>query len=152
MSRRLSQAGVDLRWQVGDLPVLPQLGPKHVLEITRIVQEAIANALKHSGAKRIGVAARTEQGAQGVQIVVEVSDAGGGFGAQRGEGTGRGIAGMQRRAAWLGGRLHIASDPSGTTVRLELPLAAPSKQPAPEQALEHGRASGAGLAHSDLVE
>jgi signal transduction histidine kinase len=152
MSRRLAQAGVEMRWQVGDVPTLPQLGPKHVLEITRIVQEAIANALKHSGAKRIAVAARTEQGAHGLQVVVEVSDEGAGFGARGGEGTGRGIAGMQRRAALLGGRLHIASDPSGTTVRLELPVAASSKQPAPEQALEHGRASDAALAHSGPVE
>ncbi|MEO8062441.1 MAG: ATP-binding protein [Pseudomonadota bacterium] len=152
MSRRLAQAGVEMRWQVGDMPMLPQLGPKHVLEITRIVQEAIANTLKHSGTKRIGVAARTEQGARGAQVVVEVSDEGGGFGAERGEGTGRGIAGMHRRAALLGGSLHIASDPKGTTVRLELPLELPSKQAAPEQAREHGSAPGFGQAHSSLVE
>ena len=55
MSRRLAQAGISLRWQVEDLPPVPDLRPKEVLEITRIVQEAIANALKHSGSRSLRV-------------------------------------------------------------------------------------------------
>jgi len=149
MSRRLAQAGVDMRWQVGDIPMLPDLGPKDVLEITRIVQEAITNSLKHSGARRIGVAAHAETRGTELEIIVEVSDDGGGFRARQGEGTGRGIVGMKRRAATLGGQLHIAADASGTTVRLEIPARRPpSKAPAGGQALEYGSASGLPRAHS----
>lgn len=153
MSRRLAQAGVEMRWQVGDLPTLPDLGPKDVLEITRIVQEAITNSLKHSGARRIGVAAHAETRGTELEIIVEVSDDGGGFRARQDEGTGRGIVGMKRRAATLGGQLHIAADATGTTVRLEIPAKRPpSKAPAAGQALEYGSASGVSAAHSGSTD
>jgi signal transduction histidine kinase len=150
MSRRLAQAGVILRWQVGDIPAVPNLGPQHVLEITRILQEAITNAMKHAGARSIAIRAQVESVGGEAQIAVEIADDGGGFGARpNGEGTGRGISGMHRRAESLGGRLHVATDTSGTTVRLELPLrAAPSKATDDEQAREHGQPTGVVLRHS----
>jgi signal transduction histidine kinase len=124
MSRRLAQAGIELSWQIGDLPPLPELGPKHVLEITRVVQEAITNALKHSGASRIRVAAGAIDGPAGTVIRVEVCDEGQGFlPGERGEGTGRGLANMRRRAATLGAQLDVETSTRGTVVRLDLPIA-----------------------------
>jgi signal transduction histidine kinase len=151
MSRRLAQGGIEMRWQVGDLPPLRDLGPKHVLEITRIVQEAITNALKHSGSRQIRVAALVvESGAEPV-IRVEIGDDGRGFQAgERGEGTGRGLAGMRRRAATLGAQLAIETGAGGTTVRLELP--AVSRRAPQRQAREHGQPAAAARAHSDALE
>jgi signal transduction histidine kinase len=139
MSRRLAQAGVELRWQVGDLPALPDLGPKHVLEVTRIVQEAITNALKHSGARCISISSGVSEGPPR-RIFVEIADDGRGFAAgARGEGTGRGIQGMHRRAATLEAQLTI-DGAGGTRVRLEM------------QAHDHGQATPAAVPHSDAMK
>ncbi|MEP6504435.1 MAG: hypothetical protein ABJD97_13950, partial [Betaproteobacteria bacterium] len=47
---RLGKGGIELQWNVVDLPPMPMLTPHSVLSILRIVQEAFANCLKHSGA------------------------------------------------------------------------------------------------------
>ena len=83
-------------------------------EILRIAQEALANAVNHSGASHIGV--RLGRG------VLEVSDDGAGFDPDDAELRSRrlGLTSMEERAARLGARLAIRSAPrSGTTVRLE---------------------------------
>jgi signal transduction histidine kinase len=147
MSRRLAQAGVELSWQIGDLPPLPGLGPKHVLEITRVVQEAITNALKHSGAHRIRVAAGAVDGRARTVIRIEIADDGRGFrSGERGEGTGRGLAGMRRRAATLGARLEVETGEGGTLVRLDLP--ADTRATADGQACEKGQTVTPERAHS----
>lgn len=151
MSRRLAQGGIEMRWQVGDLPPLRDLGPKHVLEITRIVQEAIANALKHSGSRYLRVSALVAETDGAPVIRVEVGDDGRGFrDGERGEGTGRGLAGMRRRAAALGARFSIDTGAHGTTVRLEIP--AVSRRAPDRQAREHGQPVAAPGAHSDALE
>lgn len=126
MSRRLAQAGVEMRWDVADLPPLPDFGPKRVLEVTRIVQEAITNALKHSHARQITVSARELHLPQGHAIAVEIADDGRGFSVpsptESSRVGGRGLSGMRRRAAELGGSLRVESSDAGTRVRLELPL------------------------------
>jgi signal transduction histidine kinase len=150
MSRRLAQAGVELSWQVGDIPPLPEMGPGQVLEITRVVQEAITNALKHSGARRIRVAAGAVDGAPRTVIRIEVGDDGRGFRpGERGEGTGRGLAGMRRRATTLGAQLDVKTSGTGTVVRLDLPA---SRAAADRQACEPGQPSTPAHAHSDAAE
>lgn len=87
--------------------------------ILRIADEAIHNALRHSGASRIVV--RLSGGER--SMVVEVSDDGGGFdpGEARLRSRHLGLTSMEERARELGGRLEITSAPgTGTTVRLEL--------------------------------
>ncbi len=91
----------------------PQRGEETIL---RIADEALHNAVRHSGARRIIV--RLGQGA------VEVQDDGVGFepAAARLGSTHLGLTSMEERARELGGRLHISSTPGGgTTVRLEVP-------------------------------
>ena len=85
--------------------------------IYRLVQEALNNAAKHSGAKHAKVA--VVQG--GATIRVEVVDDGNGFAADRVRGMG--ILGMEERVKRMGGSLAIQSEPGkGTTVKAELPL------------------------------
>jgi signal transduction histidine kinase len=87
--------------------------------ILRIADEAIHNALRHSGASRIVV--RLSGGER--SMVVEVSDDGAGFdpGEARLRSRHLGLTSMEERARELGGRLEITSAPgTGTTVRLEL--------------------------------
>jgi PAS domain S-box-containing protein len=85
-------------------------------DLLRIVQEALANARRHSRARRVQVRARTS----GQKLRVEVSDDGRGFDPDE-VSPGLGTKGMHERARALGGELGITSKPGeGTTVRLEL--------------------------------
>ncbi len=79
----------------------------------RILQEALTNARRHSGAKTISVSVKRE----GNDLVAEVSDDGRGFGPDTAPGVGQGS--MRERAAVIGGELEIKSESGrGTRVRL----------------------------------
>ena len=117
---RLGKGGIDLQWNVVDLPPLPMLTPHSVLSILRIVQEAFANALKHSGATRIAVTTGL-QGEPGVDEVAHIVIADNGQGIDTRRGVGRGLENMRRRAAALGGRIKLSSQPGRTEVLLEFP-------------------------------
>jgi signal transduction histidine kinase len=80
-----------------------------------VVAEALTNAVKHSGADRITVRLRDENGV----LVVEVTDNGRG-GADNALGTG--LLGIQRRVAAFDGTTRIVSPPGGpTSVRVDIP-------------------------------
>ena len=117
---RLGRSGIALDWRVGDLPVLPDLGPERVLHLIRIVQEAIANAIRHSGARHLVVVAERAGTDDGQAIVVRVTDDGGGL--PPAPFPERGLANMRRRASLLGGSLTVSSSSGGTTVELRLPV------------------------------
>jgi signal transduction histidine kinase len=88
----------------------------------RIVQEALANALKHSRTDRVEVELRREADS----LYITVSDAGVGFTGVPGETPGRGLGllSMRERARLLGGECVIDSAPErGTRVRARLPVA-----------------------------
>ena len=85
--------------------------------VYRIVQEALTNVSRHSGAKSAQVA--VEQTATSLQLTV--SDDGSGFDPQTTRGIG--LLGMEERVKQLGGTLETRSQPgSGTTLRVTLPL------------------------------
>lgn len=86
-------------------------------EALRIIQEALTNARRHSGATRVLVTLKTEGG----DLVAEVSDDGVGFGTENVPGVG--MSSMGERAAAIEGRLRIESSPGqGTSVRLRVPM------------------------------
>jgi signal transduction histidine kinase len=88
-------------------------------ELYRIAQEALANALKHAGARQLCVGVRADAKA----VRLDVADDGCGFDpANAGRGKHLGLVSMRERAH--GGELVIESLPgSGTSVRLALPVA-----------------------------
>ncbi|NUP73278.1 MAG: sensor histidine kinase [Sinomonas sp.] len=81
----------------------------------RVVQEALTNAVRHSGARRVAV--RLER--EGRLVVVEVHDDGAGL---RGAAPGSGLRGMRERVEAVGGTLALTDD-GGLRVRAELPEA-----------------------------
>jgi signal transduction histidine kinase len=110
------RAGVKASLQVegdGSLPGELEAG------LYRVVQEALNNALKHSGAESVVVSLRFHAEA----IELEVVDDGIGFDVDAAQsGGGLGLRGMHERAAQLGGKLSLHSRPRrGTRVRLEVP-------------------------------
>src|SRR3954454_4788360 len=113
MLRRLHRVEIDL--EVDDAVALGGGGDREVL---RIAQEALANGVRHAGARHVGV----RLGSAGGSVLLEVSDDGTGFEPSDPDLRSRrlGLTSMEERAARLGGRLEIRSAPgAGTTVRLE---------------------------------
>lgn len=74
----------------------------------RIVQEAITNVVRHSGARHADI--RLGYGLDQLSVQVDDDGAGAGAGAL---GEGSGIRGMRERAAALGGALTVGPSPSG---------------------------------------
>jgi len=84
----------------------------------RIAQEAIRNAVKHSGTKRITVRLRERDGT----LHLDVHDEGRGFDMNSPPGRGLGLTSMEERAGALGGTVRITSAPEeGTTVSATVP-------------------------------
>ncbi|GAB4264847.1 MAG: hypothetical protein Kow0092_16780 [Deferrisomatales bacterium] len=94
--------------------------------VYRIVQEALHNVAKHSGAQRATVALRR----RGDRLELIVEDDGVGFDPQTrvrddGAATGYGIGSMRERASLSGGAMSVGSAPgAGTAVRAVWPLGA----------------------------
>jgi|GEM_PF-1565365 len=94
----------------------PEPPPEVAVALFRIQQEALNNCAKHADASRVEV--RLALGSDRVRLTL--SDDGRGFAGR----PGRGLTGMQERAAAFGGTVSVHSSPgAGTTVVAELPLA-----------------------------
>ena len=100
---------------------LPAIAGPTAADLMRILQEALTNVRRHSGAGRAHVALRVT----GEELVAEVTDDGSGFapGAVPGIGT----SSMRERAAAVGGEIEVHSEPGkGTRARFRAPLSAVS--------------------------
>jgi two-component system sensor histidine kinase UhpB len=116
---RIAAAGVVFDWQQAELArtLDHRFGPRDVLQIFRIMQEAVTNALRHARAQRIAIAVKP---APDSSLVISVSDDGCG-GVATGGDAGRGLANMHRRAEAIGGVLNVLSPPGqGTHIVLNI--------------------------------
>ncbi len=123
LAPRIESAGIALQWEVQPVPALNWLDPDGALHILRIVQECVANVLRHTRATTICVSTAVVD--EGVCVVVE--DNGGGFDVgeamRRG---GRGLRNQQRRAQEIGGTVGWEPGAAGTRFVLWLPLERPA--------------------------
>jgi two-component system sensor histidine kinase UhpB len=92
---------------------LPAIDAEVELVVYRIAQEALTNAVRHSGASTIEL--RLDRTERGLSLLV----ADDGRGLVGSEIDGAGIRGMRERSLLVGGRLRIGS-PSGQGVRVRL--------------------------------
>lgn len=115
VARDLSQGtGVAVDVRVGPDATVP---PERIHDAVYVVREAISNAVRHAGARRIVVEAAGPD-----PVVIAVRDDGGGFDADSAmAGGGRGLQTMRERAAAVGGRLEILSSDAGTSVEMRVP-------------------------------
>ncbi|WP_244265947.1 sensor histidine kinase [Acidovorax radicis] len=131
MQPRLAATGIQVDWQVEELPALESLTPHMVLQIQRLLLEAFTNVLRHAQASTVRVSARHQDGpGQPPHLVLEIADNGVGMesSAQLG---GQGLANMRARAQAIGAQLEITAAPGqGTCVRVALPMAPEPVQPA----------------------
>jgi signal transduction histidine kinase len=127
---QLRPHGIALDWHAvpPGLPVHPELRPWHVIQIVRILDEAMTNAVKHANAKRIAVSIETVKDEAGTEHgCISVEDDGKGFAlgpdgaASDGRTTARGLRNMKNRAGRCGAELELVTGAGGTSVRLTLP-------------------------------
>ena len=88
--------------------------------LLRVAQEALHNALRHSGAARVDVVLDQDGG----HTVLRVTDDGCGFDPRTVRRAGRhlGLVSMRDRAGGVGGRLTVESAPGeGTSIEMEIP-------------------------------
>lgn len=120
LAGRLSKAGLEIDWRVGDTPPVPALTGSAGRELLRIVQECLSNTLKHSHANCVQF--ETIHDADAGQVLVLVRDNGKGFDVEAGRRSGRGLNNMRMRAQRIGAKLEIGSSPAGTEIRLAFPV------------------------------
>jgi len=120
LAPRFRAAGIELGLRIDDAANERPIAPDTSLQVLRILQEALANTLKHSGARRADVVLGLDPDTE--RLLLQVSDDGGGFDPAVGRKGGRGLGGMRCRAAQIGARLDIESSASGSLVRLSLPV------------------------------
>ena len=113
---RQAHARMDIDLERAGIPDEVSLGADADIAVYRIVQEAVANALRHADATEIRVRMRLADG--GVEGTV--SDDGKGFEPER-KSVGLGLPSMRERAALLDGSLTIASGQEGTVVGFSIP-------------------------------
>ena len=97
---------------------LPELAPEADLAIYRVAQEGLTNVARHAEATGVLLSLGAGDG----RVVLRVRDDGRGIEARAAHNAG-GLGGMRERAMLIGGRLVVERlRPSGTEVRLELPV------------------------------
>jgi signal transduction histidine kinase len=97
------------------------------LALFRVLQEALTNVHRHSGASAADILIRRSSG----EVILEVRDNGHGMEQGildrfrvSGTGTGVGLMSMHERARELGGNVRIESSSTGTLVRIAIPVPA----------------------------
>jgi signal transduction histidine kinase len=96
------------------------LSPELGLCLFRVLQEALHNATKHSGVKRVEVQLHEESG----EIYLIIRDSGTGFDVDAAvQGKGLGFTSMRERVRLVNGTIAIDSKPmGGTTIHVRVPL------------------------------
>ncbi len=117
----LKSQDIKLLWQLGNLPSDILLGPQQILQVLRIVQEAVTNIVKHAQAQRVTISGYLNTTDQGSEVImIDIVD--NGVGITPTSSSGRGMKTMAGRAKDLGGSLDISSTAQGTNIRLQIPL------------------------------
>jgi PAS domain S-box-containing protein len=132
---------IRIRFEATRVP--PGLSEEFAVSIFRVAQEALRNAVRHSGA----TATTVSLAGAPAQVTLTVADNGRGFDPLSLGTSGLGLLTMRERVELLGGTLAVeAGRPHGTTIRVVLPLkpsagAAPRRPaadaPRPARALAH---------------
>ncbi|MFZ4603918.1 MAG: sensor histidine kinase [Caulobacterales bacterium] len=116
---RVEEAGFQFEWRNSFGDAFPDYGPRPTLQVFRILQEAVVNAMKHSGGRHISVFVEPQAGRPNLASIRIVDD---GAGMQDDAGRGRGLASMSKRAESFGARIEWkAAAPTGVEVVLHLP-------------------------------
>ena len=113
--KKVSDIHLELTWEAS---IQEELGRERKLAIFRILQEALNNIIKHSGASKVTILAqKTEDGA----YQIEIEDNGIGMQHNLGDQIGLGMNSMMARAETMHAKLVITSRGKGTCLILTIP-------------------------------
>jgi len=114
------RAGIEISLLVP--PDFPRLSNEVETAIFRIIQEALTNVFRHSGARKCSIAIAERED----QLLVMVCDDGKGVDESvillQPDSIGIGMGGMRQRAKELGGEFKVSNSNPGTLVEVSLPL------------------------------
>ena len=114
----LSAYGIEMSFNVSDEVVGIKAGANINLNIIRSIQEAMNNAIKHSGAKKVEIIFSRD----GDNLRVNIKDNGNGLATIK-KAKGMGLKNISKRAREMGGYAEIQSSPQiGTNISLLVPL------------------------------
>lgn len=105
-------------WQDSSGGCLPALDPREVLQVFRIMQEAVTNALKHSDGSMLSVTISPSLKPDH-SVRVGISDNGAGLG--KANPRGKGMESMAVRASGIGANLDVQSSEKGVSIIIDLP-------------------------------
>ena len=115
MATLFEPAGIGYLHDIDDLV----LDPRDALQVFRVAQEALSNALRHAAARHVSLRLKQLEG----RYCLQIEDDGRGMPPQAQRNRGRGLDGMHDRALRLDGNLRILPQPGGgTRIELEAPL------------------------------
>lgn len=114
---RLEALGIELQWDIDAALSDLTFTPTEVLQLMRILQEAVINTVKHAQARQVRVVAR----AVGRGVVLNVQDDGRGWDGGAVLPGRHGLRSMQARAEAIGAQWSLRrGDAGGTTVEVSL--------------------------------
>jgi signal transduction histidine kinase len=99
-----------------DLPETCSLSPAHTTHVMAVLQEALANIVRHAHARHVTISAACQDN----RLRLAVSDDGIGLPEQVSDGYG--LRNMRERAALLHGELQVEQLSHGTRVTLDIPM------------------------------
>lgn len=115
------QFGIDAGYQAVKMEGT-RFEPEVEINLYRIFQEALQNIHKHADATHVNVLLERHAG----QAVLVIEDNGKGYAAEHetaSDDKGMGLTNMRERAALIGGRVEVESEPgSGTTIFVRVPV------------------------------
>ena len=126
---QIDNAGLQLVWDIASDDSMPELSANAQLHVTRIVQECVANVIKHASAATVTVRTRADDDSVQINIIddgtgLEPGTGSGqspGSGRNQGAGAGQGLNNMRYRAGLIGGEFALSAGLRGTVATLTLP-------------------------------
>ena len=116
LCRELTAPRASIAFRHGEAP--PAIDQSVALCLFRVAQEALMNAIKHSGARRISVDLTSDQSS----VALTIADDGRGFVVDGVPDGGLGLLSMRERVESVGGRLEVHTPKSGTRVHVTVPI------------------------------
>jgi signal transduction histidine kinase len=119
---QIQASKMKLKWEYDSQLNALEMDAGRTLHVFRFLQEAVSNAIRHSGAHTIKISCQKKK--TGNVINIRVQDDGIGIAMNEGKSTGRGMNSMKLRARRLGGDFTIgrADHTSGTLATLSFPF------------------------------
>ncbi|GGF85045.1 sensor histidine kinase [Paenibacillus aceti] len=115
---------------IKDLDIQGDMSEAKEHQLFLIIQEAMANIVKHAGAKVVSLSLK--EGPR--QVTLSISDDGQGFSSTYQKPGSYGLTTMRERAEKLGGNVEIISKPgAGTTIRVHIPKFEKGKEAAGDE-------------------